>query len=133
MIEYRKVDKFPDEVLAHPNIFAKTSKQIIAPSSVLAFSKENRYILEDGKPLLFCGAFKSTAFSPHAEIWMYATEYLKARHVKELQKEFRKWLTQQNVRIVARCEGGKAARFLRFMGFRKVEVKDNIELYEAAL
>jgi hypothetical protein len=130
MISYEVVAEFPLELLACTNVFANSTPQPVSLASLIALSFDNRYIKDDETPLLFVGAFRPTFFSPYTELWMYGTQHLKARHAREFRDAFYEWTDAQTVAVRARVNNSKAARFLRFMGFRKIEAQDGIELYE---
>lgn len=132
MIEFLKPTKFPSEILDAPNLFIKPGPHVTAASSLLDFSKDYRYLVENGTPLLFVGAFKPTYFSPYMELWMYGTLHLKARHAREMRPKFNQWLNSQSLRVVARCTSHpQTVRFLEFLGFNFLENVDGTLMYEA--
>lgn len=96
----------------------------------LHLSPEVRYFSVDGKPLLIVGTYTMSLLSDYTEMWMYATKYLRASHVREFRPWFYEWLSRQDRTVVARCTSPVADRFLRFMGFQYTKTVDGMKIYE---
>ncbi len=127
-----RVSELPPALLANLSDTAKTDMErwTVTRPVMLKMSKEMYYVRHGETPLFVAGAMQLGLFNNTRELWLYSSRFLRGAQLRCLQQMFLEWKAVQPGTLYARTDQVYKGRFLRFFGFRLVNVEGGIELYE---